>query len=182
MKEQLLLLWQNCQKYIKTYEALLKQAPNTLDAAQKAAYLQIKEYQKLIKQISAQQKAKKEENSNAVAEFNELYNKNFDYLNKFTSQPQANLKFLLHYHKLVDNLDSLYKQIPQKTLDRQGKLLSSRKKAVDKWLKALDVQLKSKELQAPLEKRFWELVKKANVSLAEKGLAAISIPANVETV
>ena len=171
MEEKLNALLQNCKSYLQTFQE--EEKGNGISEKQNAYYLALKKlYPLLQKAVQEKGTAPKE---NTVAAFNDLYNKNFAYLHKFTSVSQNSIPHILKYQQLVQKMDKLYQGIPKKTLERQAQILKGRRKDIDKWLKAFEQLLQSKENQQALEKRFLELLDQANQTLAEKGLAAISI-------
>lgn len=174
MHEKLNALMQDCRIYINTFQKIHKEGKST--DKQIAYYKVIKKlYPILQKAIQNDNEASK---VNPILEFNDLYNKNFDYLNKFTSTPQSSIKHILQYQQLVQKIDKLYADIPQKTLERQASILKGRRKDITKWLQAFEKMLQSGENQKALEKRFLELLDKANQELQAKGLATISVSSN----
>jgi hypothetical protein len=174
MYEKLNALIQDCMAYINAFQTIHKEGKSTNE--QIAYYKALKKlYPILEKAIQGNNEAPK---VNSVSEFNDLYNKNFDYLNKFTAAPQNSIKHILQYQQLAQKMDQLYAGIPQKTLERQASLLKGRRKDVTKWLQAFEKMLQSTENQQALENRFLELLAKANQELQAKGLATVSISAN----
>jgi hypothetical protein len=174
MHEKLNALIQDCRIYINAFQMIHKEGKSTDE--QVAYYKALKKlYPILQKAIQDNSEAPK---VNPVLEFNDLYNKNFDYLNKFTAVPQNSIKHILQYQQLAQKMNQLYAGIPQKTLERQASLLKGRRKDVTKWLQAFQKMLQSTENQQALEKRFLELLAKANQELQAKGLATISVSSN----
>jgi len=165
---------QDCSAYFNVFQTIHKEGKSTDE--QIAYYKALKKlYPILQKAIQDNNKAPK---ANPISEFNDLYNKNFDYLNKFTAAPQNSIKHILDYQQLVQKMDKLYAGIPQKTLERQASLLKGRRKDVTKWLQVFEQMLQNTENQQALEKRFLELLAKANQALQAKGLATISVSSN----
>jgi hypothetical protein len=157
-----------CKAYIAQYKLLVAESAVTV-----AEKKYCKELLDLIPLLQKAQRPVKKENS--IAEFHDLYKSNFDYLNKFTKVTnQKVLKTILTNPKMVLKLERLYKGIYPETLKRQEQILAPRKKEIAQWKLALEKQLQTEEIQKSLEGRFQELLRIANASLVEKGLASIS--------
>jgi hypothetical protein len=178
MDQQLIALFKDCKAYLLSYQTLVKKGLKPTKKQTEYA-TNLKDLLPILNQAL---KSKQEEiliKSNPVTDFNTLYNKNFAYFDKFTTVPQRSLKHILSYQKVAKELAQFYAGIPAKTIERQGKILASKKKSVDKWLAAFNTMLQSKENQVALENRFQELLNKVNATLADKGLAAITIAPDI---
>lgn len=165
MKLELTALLADCKTYVTSYQ---KVAIATTE--QTEYYQQIREILPFLQ--STISKLSKKEVSAAI-DFNELYNKNFTYFNKFTKTSQGSIKHILAYQKIAQKMAKLYTDITPETIQRQGDILANKKKDVDKWLLRFQEQLSSTENQIEVEKRFQELLKKANQALTAKGLATV---------
>lgn len=180
MEEKLNRLLKNCKAFLQLHQKQTQKS-KAIDEEQQARYVAIKKLYTALLETNK----KNEENStppiNPVAEFNDLYNKNFAYLHKFTAVAQNSIKHILHYQQLVQKMATLYQAIPQQTLERQAQILGQRKKDMDKWQQAFEEMLQSKENQQTLEKRFLELLDLANAALKDKGIAALAIHSDTDT-
>jgi hypothetical protein len=174
MDQQLIALLRDCKAYLLIYRNLSKTGL-TPQKKQTEYATKLKELLPILDKAIEKKSKETTAKDNPVIAFNDLYSKNFDYFDNFTSVPQRNLKPILAYQKVAKKLAKFYAGIPKETIERQGKMLASKKKAVDKWLNAFETMLQSKENQVALENRFQEFLDQVNATLAEKGLAAISI-------
>ncbi|WMX16530.1 hypothetical protein [Aureispira sp. CCB-E] len=165
-------LLEESKKYIVLYEKQNndENLAAQITPAQKAYYKNIKV---LIPQLEALEK-EKAPYSGAV-EFNEMYNKYFAYLDKFTSVQQSNVSAVLQSKRLLDRLQKLYGMISSETIERQVQVLGQRKKSMDKWSNKLSEQLQSEEMKVSLEKRFEELLQIANEAIGKQGKDTISL-------
>lgn len=177
MDQQLIPLLKDCKAYLLIYQSLVTKGQTPTDQQKKYAK-NLTELLPILNKVLSNDQEETTPKGNPVIDFNALYNKNFAYFDKFTSVPQNSLKHILSYQKIAKTMAQFYTDIPEKTIERQGKILASKKKSVDKWITAFEKMLQSKENQLALEERFQELLVKANATLAEKALPAISLTSN----
>lgn len=173
MNPILTALLADCKSYAKAFKKAANEKKNNQTQAKN--FIIIKD---IIEILDQEVLKANHPSGNPVVEFNDLYNKHFDYFNRFVVVEQRNIQKIINCQQTVEKMAGLYVGIPQETIKRQGKLLVGRKRAVDKWLFALEQRLSSEENQVALEQRFQELLQKANEALTKKGLATISLPTN----
>lgn len=169
MNPELNQLLGECQGYMEAYKQALKNA--TISPKDTQNYKAIESLVGSIKEIYPVAPLI----PSTTQEFHDAYNKNFDYLRRFTDVPQRNLKFITHYYQVVKEMLLFYKGIPQETIVDQGKMLAMKKRDVDNWLVKLEKMINNRTIQLRLRDRFIELLSIANDDLKNKGLDTVDL-------